>query len=509
MLDLEREQRYREALYALLERSKATRAALYLIEPTGEFRLAAHYGYSPRDMPRLQFGKDDALVRAVNRFRQPFFLNSPAESEDLGPEMERSRTARLLVAPMYRDGRLSGIIEARDKVAGGRYDAEDLHIASEVTAVLLRLHREIRGHRDSTEDVTVPAEAPNPQIESISPALSQREALLFRGFATALLLDPSVRAVAFSLWLEEAIEVYAAARGPVEDDLLDAVIESAAEIFGRIAPGSPRPGQRRARRELLHGGAGPPVRRGDIAAAQSSAVFSEEGRALFFTLAYSEEPAGERAAAALQVHALVRRALAETRNAIRYRGAYRSLIRKFLEPGLKKHAALVSHSLAVGRLARRFAARLELPEAAVEQITVAALLHDVGLRELAYDRLSEKRTLSESEYELARDHPAVGALLLSEVEFPYPVGPLVRHHHERYDGAGYPDRLHGEQIPFGSRLIHIVEAYDAMTSSSSYRPTISRAEALDVVVSKAGTQFDPDLAIRFRDLMVAGEIDRA
>ncbi|HKB70582.1 MAG TPA: HD domain-containing phosphohydrolase [Thermoanaerobaculia bacterium] len=535
MLDPAVEQRYREALFSLLEKSKTTRSALYLMEPTGEFRLVTHYGFSPRDLPVAQFGKDHPLLEWVNRFRRPFYFNSPAEAQSLRREMETSHTARLLAAPLYDDGRLIGIIEGRDKAGGDLYYPEDTRAIAAVVAEILKIRRQTLGSPEPgpepgempgffdapAPDTTfsavpepVPAELPRPKIRRVTnppsrPPLTQREALLFRGFASTLLLAPDIAGVVFSLWTEGTAEFYIGSRRPVGGDAQESIVASAQEVFARLFPGRVAPSENRFSVDFPHGKGGTDLARDEIRALQTSALVSEEGRAILFSLIFAAEPDPARAAAVREVHLLVRRSVSETREAARYRDAYRGLIRRLLEPGLKKYSALVSHSLSVARVARRFAGFLHLPEATVEQITVAAMLHDVGLRELSYDRLSEKRPLTEAEYRLARDHPSVGAMLIADVEFPYPVIPLVLHHHERYDGSGYPEQLRGEQIPFGARLIHIVEAFDAMTAPSSYRPTISRDEAVETIESKGGTQFDPNLAAKFRDFVAAGGLDKS
>jgi putative nucleotidyltransferase with HDIG domain len=540
MLDPTVEQRYREALFTLLEKSRTTRSALYLMEPTGEFRIVTHYGFSPRDLPAASFGKDHPLVEWVNRFRKPFYFNSPAESQGLRREMEGSHTARLLAAPLYDDGRLIGIIEGRDKSGGDLYHQEDARAIAGVAAEILKIRRATLGTPERSPespgempgffdlpaegtpsahaaypepDVAATVELPRPKIHRVSappsrPPLTQREAVLFRGFASTLLLDPGIAGVVFSLWSDEVAEFYIGARRPVSADARDSVVASAQEVFARLFPGRTPPAERRFNVDFPHGRGDSELRRDQIQALQTSALVSEEGRAVLFSLIFSVEPGPALAGAVREIHLLVRRSVAETRESARYRDAYRGLIRRLLEPGLKKYTGLVSHSLSVARIARRFAGFLRLPEVTVEQMTVAGLLHDVGIRELSYDRVSEKRPLSEAEYRLARDHPSVGAMLLADIEFPYPVIPLVLHHHERYDGSGYPDQLRGEQIPFGARLIHIIEAFDAMTSATSYRPTISRDEAVETIESKGGTQFDPNLAAKFRDFIAGGGIDK-
>src|SRR5262249_58238969 len=117
-----------------------------------------------------------------------------------------------------------------------------------------------------------------------------------------------------------------------------------------------------------------------------------------------------------------------------YTGAYGVWVIPLWEPGGRASPQLRAHSLAVGALPRRFASVLRLPGEVVEQLTVAALLQDVGLRELEipYERLSGRRPLDGEEIQIVRGHPAIGAELLSKIEFPYPIAPLVRHHHERF-----------------------------------------------------------------------------
>ena len=134
---------------------------------------------------------------------------------------------------------------------------------------------------------------------------------------------------------------------------------------------------------------------------------------------------------------------------------------------------------------------------------MAALLHDVGLKELAlpYERLAGRQPLEAREMEEVRAHAPRGAALIERLELPYPVAPLVRHHHERWDGAGYPDRLAGDRIPRGARVLAIVEAFDAMTAAHSYREPIPMEAALQTLFAKSGTQFDSDLVVTFAEMI--------
>ena len=272
------------------------------------------------------------------------------------------------------------------------------------------------------------------------------------------------------------------------------------------AAGFPAPGSPSFKPMDLPAADSRPLKRSEIAAIQSSVLAAAPEGVAIFSLLFRHGRAPEGREGLRTAHVILKNALAEIRSEARFREAYRGLVNKLIEPGLKRRTALKAHSFNVGRMARKFAAKLGLSPMEIEQITVAGILHDVGIGELNYDELYTKRSLGDDELKLLRQHPRVGAFIVDEIPWPYPVGPLVRHHHERWDGGGYPEGLRAEQIPFGSRIIHLCEAFDAMTSPTSYRAVLSDYQALDILVSKAGTQFDPELAPAFRK-MVEGQND--
>jgi HD-GYP domain-containing protein (c-di-GMP phosphodiesterase class II) len=133
-----------------------------------------------------------------------------------------------------------------------------------------------------------------------------------------------------------------------------------------------------------------------------------------------------------------------------------------------------------------------LDDATVEDAAVAGLLHDVGMRELDYDRLYRHPSPGTEERRTYRRHPEIGAARLDGI-CPARVVAAVRSHHERWDGTGYPDRLSGEAIPQLSRIVHLAETWDVLTSPTSYRSGGTREVAETVVRQEAGHQFDPRL----------------
>ena len=306
-------------------------------------------------------------------------------------------------------------------------------------------------------------------------------------------MSPDVEAVAFSTWTPEGAEIRVGARRLFSDEARAALVENLEGVVGSSLP----PPERKRFVMDYPMGRGPGQIQG-FAGIQTS-VLSLGPPLLLLSILFSRPPESAAEEALKEVHRGVRAAVLQTSAGDKYRHAYRSLVKSLLEPGVRAYPQLKAHCYAVGALCRRFAAALGLPPDAVEQLTVAGLLHDVGIREveIPYERLSGRRPLDIQEVALVRRHAAIGADLLERIEFPYPVAPLVRHHHERYDGAGYPDGLAGERIPFGSRVLGIAEAYDAMTAPHSYRNPIPKEAALEIISVKAGSQFDPELARGF------------
>jgi putative nucleotidyltransferase with HDIG domain len=149
------------------------------------------------------------------------------------------------------------------------------------------------------------------------------------------------------------------------------------------------------------------------------------------------------------------------------------------------------HSEKVVQLAGLTGARMGLDRVELLELELAALLHDVGKLRVPREILRKPDALSESERRLMRNHPAWGAELVSGVPGLQAVALIVRHHHERVDGTGYPSKLSGVRIPVASRIMAVCDAYGAMTETRPYREERSPEAALSELREKAGNQFDP------------------
>lgn len=151
------------------------------------------------------------------------------------------------------------------------------------------------------------------------------------------------------------------------------------------------------------------------------------------------------------------------------------------------------HSDRVGRYARMIAEGLELSRERIEEIADSALMHDIGKLGIRYEDLNKAEPLTEAEYEMFKSHTTRGKWILEPIRFLRHLIPGVYHHHERWDGRGYPMGLKGESIPLEARILAIADTYDAMTSHRAYRRALPHDVAMREIQAFAGKQFDPAL----------------
>jgi len=169
-----------------------------------------------------------------------------------------------------------------------------------------------------------------------------------------------------------------------------------------------------------------------------------------------------------------------------------------------KDAYTKGHTERVAAYATAIAEKMDLSKEDKRLIAFGAVLHDIGKLGVYETVLNKTGDLSEEEWSILRGHPEVGAKILKNMEFLAGTVELVRHHHESYDGKGYPDHLKGEEIPLGARIITVADSFDAMTTDRSYRKALSREEAMGILKAKSGSQFDPVVVENFLELLRAG-----
>ncbi|MDX2147045.1 MAG: HD-GYP domain-containing protein [Planctomycetota bacterium] len=162
------------------------------------------------------------------------------------------------------------------------------------------------------------------------------------------------------------------------------------------------------------------------------------------------------------------------------------------------------HSRRVALLGARLAARFGLPENEVENVRISGLVHDVGKIGVPEAVLCKAGKLTDEEFELIKQHPVIGYRILKDIPQFEDVLPGVLHHHERYDGRGYPGGLIGDAIPVSARILALADTFDAMSSTRSYRPSLPRERVLGEIARGSGTQFDPALCKVFLEMPLDG-----
>lgn len=168
-----------------------------------------------------------------------------------------------------------------------------------------------------------------------------------------------------------------------------------------------------------------------------------------------------------------------------------------------KHTYTKGHSLRVGALSRRIAEMMGFAAEEVDKIEHSGFLHDAGKVGISRCILDKPGPLTDLEYNRIKAHPGISAALLNNVQCLADHAPLVRHHHERFDGLGYPDKLKGEEIPIGSRILAVADTYDAMTSDRAYRKGLSDKIAREEIIKYSGRMYDPNVVEAF--LLISGD----
>jgi putative nucleotidyltransferase with HDIG domain len=164
------------------------------------------------------------------------------------------------------------------------------------------------------------------------------------------------------------------------------------------------------------------------------------------------------------------------------------------------------HCAAVARYAREIACEMGLPEPDQELVHTAGLLHDIGKFVFPDHILKADVPLTERDWQIIRSHPYQGAKIVSQVDGYGPISEIVLAHHERWDGAGYPRRLEGEDIPLLSRIISVADTYDVMTARDTYRDPVSSMEAMRELQRVAGAQLDPQVVDAFISLLARNDL---
>jgi hypothetical protein len=532
------EAQLKQILYGCVEHVQATKAALYLSTSRDlnekKYELITHYQYNPAD--RKIVSSNDDLVDRLAVKRSPFYVNGLGADQRFAEILFRQGNDRMLAAPLFSRGRLIGFIDMRDKAGKKPFETPDVSaaakIAEDMLSVLARNNlfglAPIAMSDDPMVGAAIPAApvfetfAPAAQAptvlhgQALSPAamqavesarqhMSRRQ--LNRETSTRVLsetdLDPVRLLLPALLAIPGAVLGAFSAIGHVNNPQLIVAIGEVADsalekLQGHLEAWLKRTNQTRLLMRpsvtLPFGASGAPITTLGPTFSAPVSVFSVEG--LVLTISFDRQPDGP----AQRALKLLLRQLEHAVEAIVTSTSGRSekvlIAERLLEPDFQKYPELAEHAREVAMVAQRFARALELPATQIETVRVAALVHDVGMRLLDYERLYRAAALTAEEQKALNEHPVVGAAIVEPL-LGADVAQAVLRHHERVDGKGYPSRLTGQQIPLSSRILQIADAWVAMTSTQSYQTPVGREKASAHLRTGAGTQFDAALVERF------------
>jgi len=513
------EPQLKEILYRCMEDIRATKAALYLSTEPQIYHLVTQYGF--REPPTKDIAAKDDLVDKLLTRRAPFFVNSLNEDPIFSERLFKAQTTRMLLAPIYSRGKLVGFLDLRDKAGKRPFEASDATGVQTIAEQFVELfaQKNLFGQRTVTiVDEKKSQPAPMTMESASDSAVEEAKRSLERGVGRArvasAISETHLRAGALSLAALIALpgalmaalsafnrnvglQVLAARAGISSEALQEFQSKLQAWAVKRsLSAGS-------IRSSIIH-----PLGRAEaeITAARMNSILSAPIEVsgvsgLVLTLAFESVPdAGTKELLGdllRQTEASVEQSLSRSRlSAALWRTA-----EKLVEPDFQRYPRLMDHCRRVADLAERLTTAAGLRPADVESIKLAALVHDVGMRVLDYPFLYRKPNLTPEEMKKLQQHAVVGAALVAETALGGEIANAVLCHHERPDGTGYPSGLSLEQIPIGARIIHICEAYDAMTAADSYQTPVQVGAALAKIRRSAGSQFDPELAAKFADMM--------
>jgi hypothetical protein len=534
------EAQLKQILYGCVEHVKATKAALYLSASRDlnekKYEIVTSYQYNPAD--RKVVTANDDLVDRLAVKRTPFYVNGLGSDQRFAEMLFRQGNDRMLAAPLFSRGRLIGFIDMRDKAGKKPFENPDVNAAQQIVEEMIKVLAKnnlfglapialveessapVMPTPRGTPALVVPSAAPPAEpprnggtfsteathaIEAARQYMSKRQ--LSRETSTRVLNDGDLEAVRVLLPAVLAIPgamlgAFSAIGHVNNPQILVArqkVTDTAIErLQAHLEAWLKRTNVTRLlmRPQISYPFGVPTVELGTLGPTFSAHVnvYSVEG--LVLTVAF-DRPPDQQAQRSLktflrQLEQAVESAMASTSG----RSERALIAERLLEPDFSRYADLAEHSREVSVLAQRFARVLDLPAGQVETVRIAALVHDVGLRLLDYERLYRRPNLSPDEMRGMAEHPVVGAAIVEPL-LGQDVAQAVLRHHERVDGKGYPSRMTGQQIPLAARMLAIVDAWVAMTSRQTYQTPVGNEQAARRLREGAGTQFDAALVERF------------
>jgi putative nucleotidyltransferase with HDIG domain len=498
--------RLSQLLYRCLEEAGSTKAALYLAQASGQdFQLISHYGWPRTALPPQLLPADEPLLKLVQRERHSLALNDSASYPELRPFSQGKLDARFFLVPIYDHGDWIGLLVQRDPTRGESYSLEQHEaVTQNICEDIIRAVKYAPPPVVATPEPPPPVRAaPSPvrqwdPIRVPAPPTFPEQRTFF--WETARQLCRMVPISALALWvqdpdLERPVLAYSAL--PLSPDLEHQIL---AWTLAQMQSRQPASLQLVAKSE--HYDRNPIL--GPMRTLLPILLEEQSGGAdLLMVFRVEDNPFTLHEQDAIRgVAKLLGLYLEEGRLHERYHQSFLSVSHRILASAGEKVPYIRAQSINTAELSRSLARRLELSSPEVEAVTISAILHDVGTL-LLDRRILEKPRLTAEDREHVHAHPVLASAFLKDFRFPFDVIRIIRHHHEQWDGNGYPDGIKGDRIPVESRIIHLVESFQIMLSGTSYRAPKPVTVALAELRQLSGIHFDPRMVEEFIQMVAA------
>ena len=485
------ERSFKETLFRFLEEVNSTKAALYLLASDGAYLLATQYGFGRREAVSVRHEARSPLVlKARERRDKPLVVNHRDESPELFDILDSAGSGRMLLNCSQSICLHKNIFDARDKGRKRPFVDEDEKSARSIAADFLKLALLTQYLIAFTPELPLETAAPEeiPSVlqfpvtaEPVGAGLD-RTGLeqLYRCFSAEVAREPEIGLAALTIADGSGVGSKAIiVKGLGADDLAPLLHHQgdALRNKGLEPPGPDSWSVQTVTREDQRRGIGPQVTGAVVL------VFSDGWGVVGGAVGCAESGSVPR-----MMHRLGRRASEiSTQSVIRF--SRNRLARGLLRPPGREFVHLEKHALSVSRLSWMVAQDLGLPREQCETTALAGLLHDVGMLDMDYERLYRMKAPGPEERKSYRNHVVEGERIVADAGLGEIKG-AIRHHHERWDGGGYPDGLAGEAIPLLARIVHVAEVWNVLTSPDSYRRPVTPERAVETMRTEKSRQFD-------------------
>jgi len=501
----ENELTFKKIIFQCMEKNETTRALLYLMdEMSGDFVLVAHYGYLKIGDSFKVYDFSHPVVELVRRKRDAFFINDFT----LEPVVKDFYTSlginNVQITPIYHKDRIFGFLEERNRAANQKYNEKTIENSKKIVEEIRQTlsffdtrekkeeKKKVTGNREeylrTLKEIIIRFSSFKKYIPAISEFFIASAELL----TTAVNYD--IAFLSIGLGANSIDLIYS--KLPLSIRGKKALINSAKELFpSRSAKGE-------VYSQFFYGRLrGDEIR--DVPPTFYTVKVLEKRNLKVYLCLLKNEKNYYNAKELVHIggyNKILTGYFERLFRDYRCNETFIGLILNLLELSKKKAEVFEKHSLNTAKYARLIAEKVSDDMDFIDLVTIAALLHDIGIL-LIDSNLYSKTSLTHEDVEKIKQHTLVCMNFLSKIRMPEEVKEMIKYHHERYDGFGYPEGLKADEIPLGARIIAVAEAFETMTGEERYKKPVSFEEAIEELRRNAGDQFDPELVVALESVL--------